>query len=134
MTIVFVRGPSVNFQLIEGHWLVLSAVLAINGDSFATKSICQFIGLVNGGDGGLFAEVNGFADRCVAVLLKGGLHLNMPFGLNIVSGFEDPSYFGRDLGDFLYGAGFGNSLLKLFAVEALLFGYLFENRIYLEQF
>jgi len=86
---------------------MLSAASAINRNSFAAKLIGQFVGLIDGGDCGLFAEVYRLADRSVAVLLEGRLHLNMPLRLDVVGAFEDFTDFGRDLGHFLDTAGFG---------------------------
>ena len=111
-----------------------SAVSAINRNSFTAKLICQFVGLIDGGDGGLFAEIYGLTYRCIAVLLKGGLHPDMPLGLNIVGAFEDFPDFWRNLRDFLDTAGFGNLLFQLFAVKADFLGYLLENRVYLQHF
>ena len=93
-------------MLVEAHWLLGSAVSAINCNSFTAQLVCQFVSFIDGCGGGIFREVYGFADRCIAVLLEGGLHFNVPFGLDIVSTFEDFPYFRGDLVDFLNTACF----------------------------
>ncbi len=70
-----------------------AAVSAINRNSFTAKLICQFVGLIDSGDGGLFAEIYGLADRCVTVLLKGSLHPDMPLWLDVVGAPEDAADF-----------------------------------------
>ena len=96
--------------------------------------VCHFVCLVDGGGGGIFPEVYGLADGGVAVLLKSGLHFDVPFGLYIVSAFEDFTYVWRDFFDVLDAAGFDNLLFKFFAVKAGLCGDLFEDGINLEHF
>ena len=111
-----------------------SAVPAINRNPFTAKLIGQFVGLIDGGNGGLFAEIYGLADRCVAVLLENRLHFDMPFRLDVVGASENFPYAGGNPVDFLDTAGFGNLFFKLFAVKAGFLGYLLENRIYLQHF
>ena len=121
-------------ELIETHWLAFSAVPAINRNSFTAKLIGQFVGLIDSGDGGLFAEIYGLADRCVTVLLEGRLHPNVPLRLDVVGAPEDVADFRGDLRDFLNTAGLGKLFFQLFAIEAAFFCYLFENLIYLQHF
>ena len=121
-------------MLIEGHWFADSAVAAVDGDALAAELVGQFVGLVDGGGGGIFPEVYGLTDCSVAVLLEGGLHFDVPFRLYIVSAFEDFTYAGRDFGDLLDTSGFGNLFFEFFAVKAGRCGDLFEDRIYLEYF
>ena len=111
-----------------------SAVAAVDCDAFAAELVGQFVGLVDGGGGGISPEIYGLADSGVTVPLKSGLHFNMPFGFYVISTFEDLAYSGRDLADFLDTSGFCNLFFELFAVKAGLGSDLFENRIYLEQF
>ncbi len=79
---------------------------AVNRNSFATKLIRQFVGLVDIIYGAVFGEIDGLADRRVAVLLKGSLHSDVPFGGDVIGGFENFSDFFGDFGDFLDTAGF----------------------------
>ncbi len=111
-----------------------SAVSAINRNPFTAKLIGQFVGLIDGGDGGLFAEIYGLTDRCVIVLLEGRLHSDMPFGLDVVGTSEDFPYAGGNFADFLNAAGFGNLFFQLFGIKAGFLGHLLENRIYLQHF
>ena len=62
------------------HWLVCPAFSTIYRNSFAAKTIRKSICLIDAGGPGLFGEIDGLADGGVAVLLKGGLHPDMPFG------------------------------------------------------
>ena len=59
--------------------------------------IGHLVGLVHGGRRHSLAEVNRFADRRIAVILKRGLHVDMPPGLDIVGAFENPAHVLRDL-------------------------------------
>ena len=111
-----------------------AAVSAINRNSFTAKLISQFVGLIDSGDGGLFAEIYGLADCCVTVLLKGRLHSDVPFRLDVVGASEDFPELGGDFADFLDTAGFGNLFFQFFAVKAGFLGYLLENRVYLQHF
>ena len=121
-------------RLIKTHRLTVSAAAAINRNSFTAKAIGQFIGLIDRCNGSFLREIYGLADCCVTVPLKSCLHPNMPLGLNIVGTFEDFAYFGWDLRDFLNAAGFGNMFFQFFAVKTAFFGYLSENRVYLQHF
>ncbi len=121
-------------MLIEAHWLVGTAVAAIDCNSFAAELIGQFVGFIDGCGCRIFREVYGFADGGVAVLLEGGLHFNVPFGLDIVSAFENFAYVGWDLGDLLDTSGFCNLILEFFVIEAGFQSDLFEDGIYLAQF
>ena len=121
-------------MLIKAHWLSGTTVAAIDCNSFAAELIGQFVGFIDGCGGCIFREVYGFADRCVAVLLEGGLHFNVPFGLDIVSTFENFAYLGWDLGDLLDTSGFCNLILEYFVIEAGFQSDSFENGIYLAQF
>jgi len=107
----FVKAQGPVRQLIQAHGFVLAALAAVDGNSFAAKLIGQFVGLVDGGRGGFFTEIYGLADGCVAVLLKGCLHSHMPFGLDIVSAFEDFADFGGNFGVSLDAAGPCNLVL-----------------------
>ena len=106
---------------------------AIYGDALAAELVGQFIGLIDGGGGGIFPEVYCLADCGITVLLESGLHFNVPFGFYIISTFEDFAYSGRDFGDLLDTSGLGNLFFELFAIKAGPGGDLFEDRIYLEQ-
>ena len=107
---------------------------AINRNSFTAKLIGQFVGLIDSGSGGLFAEIYGLADRSVTVLLKGRLHPDMPLRLDVVGTPEDSADFRGDLSGFLNTAGFGKLFFQLFAIEAADLRYLFKNLIYLQHF
>lgn len=119
-----------NLGLIKSHWLTLSAVSAVNRNSFTAKLIGHFIGFIDIGCCGLVAEIYGLADRCVAVFLESHLHPNMPLGLNVVGTFEDLADFSWDSRVFLYAAGFGNLVLQFFGVKAVLLSCSLEDRIY----
>ena len=121
-------------MLVEGHWFVGSAVAAIDSDAFAAELVGQFEGLVDGGGCGIFPEIYRLADGGVTVLLESGLHFDVPFGLNIISTFENFAYAGWNFGDFLDTSGFGNLIFEFFVVKAFLSGDLFEDRINLEYF
>ncbi len=121
-------------MLIKAHWLSVPAVAAIDRNSFAAKLIGKSVGLIDSGHRSLFAEVYGLADRGVTVLLKSGLHSNVPFRLDIVGTFENFAESGVDCGDFLNTAGFGNLFFQLFAIKVTLLGHLFEDWIYLQRF
>ena len=82
--------------LTERHRFIGSAFSAIYRNPFAAKAIREPIGLVYAGYFGLLGEVYRFAHRRVAVLLKPGLHTDMPFRADIVGAFEDFSDFGGD--------------------------------------
>lgn len=73
-----------------------AAVAAINCDALAAELVGQLVGFVDCGGVGIFPEVYCLADSGVTVLLKSGLHFDVPFGLYIVSAFEDFPYFGWD--------------------------------------
>lgn len=88
-----------------------AAVAAVDCNSFAAELIGQFIGFIDGGGGCVFREVYGFADRGVAVLLEGGLHFNMPFGLDIIGTFENFAYLRWDPVDLLDTPGLCNLIL-----------------------
>ena len=107
---------------------------AINRNPFTAKLIGQFVGLIDGGNGGLFAEIYGFADRCVTVFLKGRLHPNMPLRLDVVGAPEDAADFGGNFRVLLNTTGLGKPFFQLFAIEAAFFGYMFENLIYVQHF
>jgi len=103
-------------RLTKTHRLVFSAVLAINRNSFAAKTIGHFIGLIYRGNRRFFAEVYSLADRRIAMLLKSRLHPDVPLRLDIVCPTEDPAHIGGDTGYFLNTAGPGDLFYKLFAV------------------
>ena len=116
----------------KGHRLLVSAVPTINRNSFASKLISQFIGLIDISFCNVFGEVYGLADRCVAVLLKDGLHANMPFRADIVGTFEDFTNLEGYFRYFLNAAISGDLTFELFIVKTTFFSYVFENRIYLQ--
>ena len=120
--------------LIKTHRLAFPAVLAINRNSFATELIGHFIGLIDSGNRRFFVEVDGLADRGIAMLLKSRLHPNVPLRLDIVGSSEYPAYIGGNSGYFLNTACPGDLFFKLFAVNPPFFSHSFENRIYLQHF
>ncbi len=112
----------------------MPAVPAVDCDSFAAKLICKLIGVFHVAGRGFFSEIYGFTYGGITVLLEGGLHTDVPFGLNIVGAFEDTPDFGRDFGKGLYAADFGDFLLQTVVVKPLFFSELFEDGIYLKHF
>ena len=109
-----------------------SAVPAIDGNSFTALFVGQFIGLIDRRYSSFFAEIDGLAYRCIAVLLKGSLHPDMPFRLDIIGTSEDSSYSSGYLGDFLYTAGLGNLFFQVFTVKMGIFSSFPEDRVYLQ--
>ena len=113
---------------------MLSAVSAVDGNTLTAELKGKFVCLIDVCCCGVFAEVYGLTDRCVAVLLEGSLHSDVPFGLDIIGAFEDLADFGWYLSHFLNTAGFGNLSFQFFAVESVLFSYLSEDRVSMQHF
>jgi hypothetical protein len=69
----------------QAHRLIASASASVNRNSFAAELICQFVGFIDGVHRGFFAEIYGFADCCVTMLLEGSLHPDMPLWTDVIS-------------------------------------------------
>src|SRR5262249_55981495 len=66
------------------EYLVVAAAVTIHRDAFAIHVVRELVDLPHVVDRGRVREVRRFADGRVAVLLKGRLHLDVPFGRDLV--------------------------------------------------
>ena len=117
---------------VQAHGFLVAAAPAVDCNSFTAKAIGEFIGSVYGVYCGFLTQVDGLADRGVAVLLKSRLHSDMPLRRDVVGALEDFADRRREIDELLNAAGFGDLTLKLLAVKALLLCELLKNRIGLD--
>ncbi len=85
--------------VLQGHRLAGAATVAVDSDAFAVQLVGQVVNPLDVSNGGRAREIDGLADRGVAMLLKSGLHAHVPFRRNIVGAHKHPANVLGHLGD-----------------------------------
>ena len=110
-----------------------AGAVAVDGDALAAELVGEAKDAGDAIDGGVFGEIYRFGDGGVAVLLKGGLHADVVFGVDFEGAAKEAFDVVGDFGERLEGAGLGDVLEKGIGVEAAIVGALAEDGIDLQE-
>lgn len=81
------------------HWLAGTGAVTVDGDAFASELMSEAKDVGDLFDGSVFGEVYCFGDGGVAVLLEGGLHADVVFGIDFEGAAEEAFHIVGDFGE-----------------------------------
>ena len=107
--------------------LLGTAVIAIDGQALAAHLVGEHVGMAHIVDRRVFVEVDGLGNGVVRVFLEDRLHLDVPFGDDVVGRHERAADLRRDVGDLLDRALFGYLFHELARIQAPLLHHFPES-------